>query len=242
MQTRSPYRWTISRMCLRTGWLLGLCLWILTAGSGQAQQRSADPYTASLDTVQHVLDQVKELRQAPLSTDYDSLQQAYQVAQAYREWAYTKPVYQWSLARVTRINNAEHRAEAELMSGVLNGALLQRHIRMGSGVMPLLDASITHLDSARVYYQMIEKFTVSNASERVRADARFARTLSDSLHHLRDRLLNANSYLVLKEYDAQRLFYDAFQPDPAEEAPNVPSSSVSFWAIHPNHHRDYLQR
>jgi hypothetical protein len=188
------------------------------------------------DSVSNILDQVKDLRHTSFSQEHDSLRQALNVVEAYRQWAYRKPVYHWSLARSQRITNAEHRAEAELMAGFLTGAILQNHIDTGSGVLPLLDASIAHLDSARVYYHQVANFMVSQSTGRIETDATIAEMLADSLNQLRTQLIQASNYNLIRRFSMAKLFEQTLRKKQAPASP-IPPNSVTFWvmeAVHPS--------
>ena len=139
------------------------------------------------DTTSAVKQQMALLVSRPFAPEYDSVLKNLSLLMAYDTFSkskrldYTTPTH--ALADIY-----SHKAQSEWMLGMFKIAALPTLIRMESGVLPLLESSIGHLDSTVVFYGKVNKYMIGQGKSLNQIDSTFAKLIGDDVHQLLTRM------------------------------------------------------
>lgn len=195
-----------------------MIVWASAVSIGGAQSR---------DTSRAVDVQVRELLNRPFIADFDTTLTHLHQIQPYHFWADKRRVDMFTGIE-QRLDIYQAKAESELLMGLHKAILMKKYDEMGSGVLPLLDASIAHLDSARVYYGNINQYAVSSLKMKIRLDSTFAHYVQDSLMRTRQDIRNERNFVPVQQMDIWQMLSGSFDRASAD-IDSLPKTSIAVW-------------
>lgn len=170
---------------------------------------SAQPNSDSA-VVQSIQYEVNQLLKTPINLKKEQdIFYNLNVAMAYSEWIERQHISPY-MSTAKKFDYYYNRARSEFLFGTQQAIAMMLYAPSGSGVFPLLDYAIAHLDSARFNYGEVNKYAVSALKVQLKADSITATQLSDTLKNIRARIFRENSFNALREFDLAKFVEKLF--------------------------------
>jgi hypothetical protein len=135
------------------------------------------------DSSNVIMKRIERLREFDFPTSKDSVIRKIPIAQSYLD--YTRS---FSVTSSTTKSDAFvvflNQANAYFLNGMLKSALLMHMQEMESGILPVAESAVSHLDSAVVYYTEASELAGKNQRLALQADRHMAGAISDSLKQI----------------------------------------------------------
>lgn len=214
-------------MHLKKYWALVLGLIILSV-SAQSQPTSLFRYRS--DTTSAVKRELAMLVSRPFSPQYDSVLKNISILMSYNIWSKSYRIdYATPIKDVVDITT--HKAQSEWLLGMFKVAVLQDLIKMESGVLPLLDVSVAHLDTSAACFGRVNKYMVGQAKLINQIDSSFAKMIELDLKDLLKKIENEASFESAKQFDLKTRGYDLFALIEKKYSQNDIEQSLSYWLV-----------
>lgn len=124
-----------------------------------------------------------------------------------------------------------HRAQSEWLLGMFKVAVLQDFIKMESGVLPLLEVTIGHLDTSATCYGKVNQYMVGQSKSTNQIDSAFAKMIEIDLKDLLKKIEIESSFESAKQFDLKTRGHDLFAILEKRFSQNDIEQSLTYWLV-----------
>ena len=165
----------------------------------KAQQNSHAARPDSL-RVPTPAEQVRDITGNPFAATDSAIRAHLTPLMLYHELAMRKKAG-FPLSLAERLDLWQEKARASLLLGTHQALAITTLGSSDDGILPLLDVSVAHLDSAEVFYGKVTAYSVSGLDRQLRRDSTFAGRLSHRLDSVRLAIGKTASFEPVKMFD-----------------------------------------
>lgn len=182
------------------------------------------------DTTSVVKQQMARLVSRPFAPEYDSVLKNISILLSYDTWSKTKPISYYT-PEAEKADIYAHKAQSEWMLGFFKVSVLQEYLKMESGVLPLLQTSITHFDSTVVNYGKVNLYLVGQSRKINRIDSAFAKIVGDDLKEMYFRMEQEQNFEAARGFDIREKGLNLFEEVRHKYNQNDIEQSLTYWLV-----------
>jgi hypothetical protein len=174
-----------------------LCFLFGCVSLGYSQPVSLTRFLGDSSSV--VKNELAKMAAQPFDAHADSIIKHIATLIAYQAWSKTKRI-EYFTTPAEKADIYSDRAQSEWMLGMFKFAVLPYFVTMESGVLPVLESGIAHLDSTQYYFGKVNPYLVGQSLIINRIDSCYASLISSKLRDLTKKIKSDKNLLEMHKF------------------------------------------